>query len=119
MHVRNVCAWTHVFESKLLQATTVATAHAAAATRGRGNQLGEWTVIDRRQELIQGLTNVDQELQVDAELFEVFEGAHLGATKDFFSTFKQLRKLGGVQTLRLLVCSRGFLWSGEVCPIPR
>ena len=119
MHVCHVGAGTNIFESKLLQTTTVATAHAAAATRGRGDQLGERTVINRGKELVQGLADVDQKLEIDAQLFEVLEGTHLGAAKDFFSALKKLRQLGGVQSLGLLMSCSSFLRSGEVCPVPR
>ena len=90
VHVRHVRTGAHVFEGKLLQTTTVTTAHAAAATGGRGDELGERTVINRGQELIQGLANVHEKFEIDTKFFEVLEGTHLGAAENFFSTFEQL-----------------------------
>ena len=120
VHVGDVHARTQVLVGELLEAAAVGARHlGGVAARGRGrDQLDQRAVVDRRLELVEGLADVEEQPQVDAELGDRLERAQPGLADEGVRTLDEARQFLRVEALRQRVSVVGFLGRRERRPVP-
>ena len=120
VQVADVHAGAHVLLRELAQAAAVDARHlrGVAARGGRDDELAQRAVEDGGLELVEGVAQLGEQVQVDAELRDRGERPHPGRADELLGAHEQSRQLLGVQALRELVGARGVLAAREARAVP-
>ena len=119
--VTDVHAGAHVLASEFLEPTAIRRRHLWRVLAGgcRGDELAQRPVEDHRKEPVEGVADINEQAQVDAEFIDRLERTHARAGDEIGCALKQPGKLGVVKLLRDAMGTRSGFAGREIGAVPR